>query len=185
MSRAVANASTGVRSTEGSPMSTLHLVFGPQGAGKSTEARRLAAALGAVRMSIDDWMAGLFGPDLPLPLDLGWVMERVRRCEQRIGTLAVDIARAGTPVVLDLGFMRVDDRRRFAALAHSAGLACQLHHVDAPLALRRQRVATRNLERSDTFAFEVTPAMFDAMEGRFEPPTAEELATARIVCTGA
>ena len=50
-------------------MSTVHLVFGPQGAGKTTHARALAARIGGVRFSIDEWMAQLFAPDWPL---LSW-----------------------------------------------------------------------------------------------------------------
>lgn len=53
------------------PVTQLHLVFGPQGAGKSTHARKLAEAEQAVHLAIDDWMGQLFGPDLPQPLDFG------------------------------------------------------------------------------------------------------------------
>ena len=43
----------------------LILVVGCTGAGKTTYARQLAAELGAVRFSIDEWMMALFGPDVP------------------------------------------------------------------------------------------------------------------------
>jgi hypothetical protein len=69
----------------------IHLVFGPQGAGKSTLARRLADQHRGLRLSIDEWMAQLDGPDLPQPPDLGWVMARVARCAQRIWALATDL----------------------------------------------------------------------------------------------
>ncbi len=65
-------------------MGTIHLVFGPQGAGKSSYARQLATHIEGVRLSIDDWMIQLYGPDLPKPTNFAWVIERVRRCEQRI-----------------------------------------------------------------------------------------------------
>ena len=155
-------------------MSTVHLVFGPQGAGKTTHARALAARIGGVRFSIDEWMAQLFAPDLPATMDLAWIMARVQRCEQRIWATAMDIAAAGTAVVLDLGLMQAQKRRDFLALANAAGHEVRWHFVDAPLAVRRERVLARNLERGDTFAFEVTPAMFDFMEARFEPPQPEE-----------
>jgi predicted kinase len=157
-------------------MSTVHLVFGPQGAGKTTHARALAARSGGVRCSIDEWMAELFLPDLPATMDLAWVMERVRRCEQRIWSTAMDIAETGVDVVLDLGLMQAQKRRDFAALAKAAGLETRWHFVDAPLAVRRERVLSRNRERGDTFAFEVTPAMFDVMESRFESPDDDERA---------
>lgn len=165
-------------------MSAIHLVYGPQGAGKTTVARNLAERHGALRCSIDEWMGELFGPDLPRPMPLPWVLERVQRCERRIWALACDLARRGSPVVLDLGGQRAADRARFAALAAAAGLALQAHFVTAPAALRRERVMARNRARGDTFAFEVTPAMFDAMEARFEPPDAAELAACTAWHTG-
>ena len=155
---------------------TVHIVFGPQGAGKTTYARKLANETGAVQFSIDEWMAELFGPDLPNPIDFSWVMERVRRCEARVWSTASDVAGRGVDVVLDLGFMKAQQRSRFVALAQEIGLAAQLHFVTAPHALRRERVMARNASKGETYSFEVTPAMFDFMESQFESPSENELA---------
>ncbi|HLD66908.1 MAG TPA: ATP-binding protein [Pseudomonas sp.] len=157
-------------------MKRIHLVFGAQGAGKTTYARQLAAELDGVRLSIDDWMGELYGPDLPQPLNLSWIMTRVQRCERRIWSTALEILRCGGCVILDLGFMKVADRARFLALAGAEDVPVQLHFVTAPHAQRRQRVLERNTQKGDTFAFEVTPGMFDFMEKQFEPPSEAELA---------
>ncbi|WP_186009461.1 AAA family ATPase [Chromobacterium vaccinii] len=109
------------------PVTQLHLVFGPQGAGKSTHARKLAEAEQAVHLAIDDWMGQLFGPDLPQPLDFGGVMERVARCERRIWLTALAIVRGGGRVVQDLGFMKAAGRGRFLALADAHGLSAKWH----------------------------------------------------------
>src|SRR5215831_5443961 len=53
---------------------------------------------------------------------------------------------------------RVDDA--FRARAQSAGHRVKLHFVDAPRDVRIDRLARRNVERGETFTFEVTPAMF-------------------------
>ena len=163
----------------------IHLVFGPQGAGKSTYARELAQRVGGVRLSIDEWMGELFGPDLTRPLNFSWIMARVQRCEKRIWSTASAITGAGGSVVLDLGFMKVASSAAFRSRAEAAGLAVQLHAVSAPHALRRRRVLARNADQGATFSFEVTPVMFDVMEREFEPPTAEELALATVIETGA
>ena len=161
-------------------MASVHIVFGPQGAGKSTYSRRLAKETGAVCFSIDEWMNQLFGPDLPKPLNFTWIMERVRRCEKRIWTTASAFAQTGGSVVLDLGFMKVASRTEFTGLAQACGLMFQLHFVDAPHDVRKSRVLARNSERGETFSFEVTPGMFDFMENEFQRPTDAELATAIV-----
>lgn len=165
-------------------MGTVHLVFGPQGAGKTTYARRLADEIQAVRFSIDDWMHQLYGADLPKPLNFAWIMERVRRCELRIWVTASEIAGTGGNVVLDLGFMKVANRAEFVDLAQASKLPVQLHFIDAPHEIRRGRVLARNSDKGETFSFEVTPAMFDFMEQQFQRPTTAELSTATVVNSG-
>ena len=162
---------------------TVHIVFGPQGAGKSTYSRQLAGQHRAILFSIDEWMHQLYGPDLPRSLDFGWIMERVGRCEKRIWDTAAEIAGTGGNVVLDLGFMKIDSRTAFADLAESCSLLSQLHFVDAPHDIRRQRVLARNTEKGETFSFEVTPGMFDFMEKQFERPTEDELSKAIVSVT--
>jgi predicted kinase len=161
----------------------IHLLFGPLGAGKSTLALQLADQQRGVRLSIDDWMLELYGPDRPQTMDLSWVVARVQRCERRIWAVTTDLVQRGGTAVLDLGCLQAADRARFAAQARALGLPLQPHYVTAPRAIRRQRVLQRNQERGATFAFEVTPGMFDFMESRFEPPSADELAGCRVTET--
>ncbi|RKP43874.1 AAA family ATPase [Trinickia fusca] len=158
----------------------IHIVFGPQGAGKSSYARALATEIGGTRFSIDEWMAQLYGPDLPDPINLSWIVERVQRCERQIWHTAEQIARNGGSVILDLGFMKARSRSAFAEQARDAGIPSSLHYVTAPHDIRRGRVMTRNAEKGETFSFEVTPAMFDFREAEFEAPTKLELESATV-----
>lgn len=164
-------------------MGVIHLVFGPQGAGKSTYSRALSENGKATHFSIDEWMVRLYGPDLPQPMNFGWIMARVKRCEAQIWATANAVARNGGNVVLDLGFMKAASRAEFKGMAQQCGLECQLHYLSAPRDIRRSRVLTRNVEKGDTFSLEVTPMMFDFMEDQFERPSDEELACAVVVET--
>jgi predicted kinase len=166
-------------------MTTVHIVFGPQGAGKSTYASALAGSQQATHFSIDQWMAQLYGPDLPRPLDIRWIFERVERCERQIWTTACQIASTGGDVVLDLGFMKQRNRAKFIELCAQASVRCALHYVTANVDLRRRRVSARNAEKGSTFAFEVTPAMFNFMEKEFEQPSELELDGATVLRTDA
>uniref|UniRef100_UPI003983234E AAA family ATPase n=1 Tax=Phenylobacterium sp. TaxID=1871053 RepID=UPI003983234E len=67
---------------------TLHVVFGPCGAGKTTYAHALARRHGAVAFVLDEWGARLFGPDVHGPIDFGWMLERLGRCQALIWSTA-------------------------------------------------------------------------------------------------
>lgn len=155
---------------------TIHVVFGPAGAGKSTYAKELARREPAVHFAIDDWMARLFAADMPEPLEFAWMMERVERCEAQIWSTGAGVIAAGTSVVLDLGLMRKADRDRVAEIAQAVELPIQFHFVTASEAVRRARVLDRSEVRSGAFAMTVTPEVFDFIEGVYEEPDSEELA---------
>ena len=154
---------------------TLHLIFGPCGAGKTTYAHDLARREGAVAFVLDEWGVRLFGPDVHGPIDFGWMTERLGRCQALIWSTATAVLAAGTPVILDLGLMRREHRERIGKLAQEAGLSVQWHFVDAPQAVRRARVAGRNETKGETFAREVPPEMFDMFEAIYEAPAPAEL----------
>lgn len=164
-------------------MGVVHLVFGPQGAGKSTYSRTLSENTKGTRFSIDEWMVRLYGPDVPKPIDFGWIMARVKRCEAQIWSTASAVAANGGNVVLDLGFTKATSRAEFAGMAKEAGLECELYYLNAPHAIRRSRVLARNVEKGDTFSLEVTPMMFDFMEKQFDFPSDAELSDVIVINT--
>lgn len=155
---------------------TIHLVAGSTGAGKTTFSMRLADEEGALRLSIDEWMAALFGPDQLAQIQFAWMMERVNRCEAVMWTVALDAARRGLSSVIDCGLTRADHRRKWADLAREAGLPVVLRHLDVPVEEHWRRVERRNTEQGDTYRLTVTREMFDFVETLWEPPTADEMA---------
>jgi predicted kinase len=154
---------------------TLHVIFGPSGAGKTTYAHAFARREKAVAFILDDWMARLFGPDMPNPLEYEWMIERVGRCEAQIWSTAAAVIATGASVILDIGLMRKADRARVREIAEAVELPLQFHFVDAPQEVRRARIGERNSVRGEGFAIEVTPELFEFIEGVYEPPEAEEL----------
>jgi predicted kinase len=158
----------------------LNVIFGPCGAGKTTYAHAFARREKAVAFILDDWMARMFGPDMPEPIQYDWMLERVARCEAQIWSVAAAIIGAGGSVILDIGLMRRADRARIREIAEATGLPLRFHFVDAPQEVRRARVAGRNVVRGENFAIEVSPDMFDFIEDVYEPPEPGELAGAVI-----
>lgn len=162
-------------------MFTAHLICGATGAGKSTYAHALAEREGAVRFSVDEWMATLFWRDAPQPLTYEWALERTRRCEAQILAVVAAMGARGVDAVLDLGFFSRDQRMRVAAAVAEGGGAARLHYLPVPEAVRWARVARRNDEQGDTYSFTVTRGIFDFAEGLFEPPGEDELAGAVVL----
>ncbi|TCD11028.1 ATP-binding protein [Pedobacter frigidisoli] len=161
----------------------IHLIFGTQGAGKSTYAIKLANKVNGVHLSIDDWMQDLFSQDLPTPKNIGWIMARVKRCEKKIWSTALQIVQSGGSVILDLGFMKIENRSLYIALAKENGIQIELHFITAELSTRYNRVMQRNLDKDKTYSFQVTPTMFHYMENEFETPSEDELKAIVIVNT--
>ncbi|HEY5412997.1 MAG TPA: ATP-binding protein [Caulobacteraceae bacterium] len=157
---------------------TVHLLCGPTGAGKTTYARTLAQAEGAIRFSIDEWMSALFWMDAGHPFEPAWAMERVLRCAALIWRTAMDVCLGGAPCVLEIGLTTAEARARYAGLAREAGLPVRLHLVDAPAEVRWERVQGRNAKAGEAgqLPFELTREMFDFVEILWEPPTDAELA---------
>jgi predicted kinase len=155
----------------------IYLICGSTGAGKTTYARKLADELGAVRFSIDEWMAALFWMDTPQPIAAAWAMERVERCNAQIWRTATELASRGIAVVLDLGFSTTEQRGRVVDLAAAQGLSAQLHFLDVPAEERWRRVQERNCAGAEAnqLPFAVTRDMFDFVETLFEVPSEDEL----------
>jgi predicted kinase len=159
---------------------TLNVIFGPCGAGKTTYAHAFARRERAMAFILDDWMARLFGPDMPDPIEYEWMLERVGRCETQIWSVAAAAIATGTSVILDIGLMRRADRDRVRQIAEATDLPLVFHFVDAPQEVRRVRVANRNVVKGESFAIEVTPDLFEFIEGVYEPPEPGELTGAVI-----
>lgn len=159
------------------PATTVHLICGPSGAGKTTYARRLCGQLGAVHFSIDDWMMTLFSPDAPAQPDWNWVVDRVGRSEAQIIAMTLQLGRLRVPSVLDLGFLGRDQRARVATALSAAGLSPKLHVFDIDAEERWRRVEARNVEKGETYRLAVSRPMFDFVERLWQRPSSEEMAS--------
>jgi predicted kinase len=99
-------------------MATLILLVGLPGAGKTTLARRLATDHRALRLTPDEWMIPLFGDS-----DAGGKRDVL---EGRMITLALQLLRLETSVVLDFGCWVKDERSALRWLTPREGGSFQL-----------------------------------------------------------
>lgn len=157
------------------PVSTVHMICGPIGAGKTTLARRLAEEHRALRFSLDEWVMQLFGSEAPNPMVFDWWAEHCKRCSERIWSMCQQLLVKNVDVVLDFGFPSAAHREEYRRRATQVGATVHLHIVTAGADLRWERVQVRNRDESDTFALTVTESMFAGSELWWEPPSAAEL----------
>lgn len=158
-------------------MSQIHLVVGPVGAGKSTYTRKLCNEHQAVRLTLDEWMATLFGEDQrPAERRIEWYLARTERCLSLIWQLTKQLIAVGSVVVLEPGLIRREARHRFYAQIDDLGCTHAVHVVEAERDVRRRRVIERNRERGETFSMEVPPEFFEFASDLWEPPDERETA---------
>lgn len=154
-------------------MSTIHLLIGPVGSGKSTFARRLKAEHGALRLTLDEWMARLFRDDRPAEGLVAWYRERAERCVAQIWDVAQEALSLGTDVILEIGLLERQQREAFYWLVDPHPAQLRVYVVDAPRDVRRERVARRNTTE-EAGGRVVPPQIFEMASDMWEPPTAEE-----------
>ncbi len=160
---------------------TVHILSGLIGAGKTTLARKLERELPALRISLDEWIVGLFGREMPEPLTGEFWFDRAERSFAFALPLARQALVAGVDVVLDCGFLTREQRDAGRAFAASAGVPHRLYWVRAETSVRRERVLSRNRDHGETFAVHVRDDMFDSLP--FEPPSGDELEAAILIDT--
>jgi len=159
----------------------VYLITGNTGAGKTTYAQQLKKSHNGVIFSIDHWNKILFLDDKKETDGVDWFLERIARSDAMIQSLAVQLEAIGTPAILDLGFAKRDRREAFYTFFKEHNIPFELHLLDVSTDTRKQRVQQRNLEKGETYQFEVSDQDFEFMETWFEPLTKEELEKTTII----
>ena len=155
---------------------TLYLICGLPGAGKTTHARQLELARGAVRLSPDEWIT-------PILLDHSdrAEMDRLRAViESQQWTLAQRLLELGTSVILENGFWSRAERDVYRERAVKLGARVELHFLDVDLDELWARLQRRNANLP-TGSFEVTRDELQLWSTWFEQPTQEELTTQEAI----
>ncbi|MEO6659947.1 MAG: ATP-binding protein [Burkholderiaceae bacterium] len=151
-------------------MSTVNIVEGPVGAGKSTFASVLASRTGGVHIALDEWFANLFGPDRPAGDFAPWYIERKQRLVDLIWRHSERLLASEKNVILELGLVQRGPRVEFCRKVREAGYAPVIYVLDAPTDIRRERVRRRNHERGVTFSMVVPDHVFEMASSLWEAP---------------
>jgi len=141
---------------------TLYILTGLPGAGKSTHARRLVEETGATHVAMDDAVvaAGLSLVDYEARFALQ------PSVEARIPQLLAE----GTSVVAEFGSWTRGERDHLRSLADGTGARTELHFVDAPLEVCRERILARGGLGAEGLAGPILDSSIDL----YERPTEAE-----------
>jgi glycine/D-amino acid oxidase-like deaminating enzyme/predicted kinase len=154
----------------GDAMPTLFLICGLPGAGKTTLAKRLERERGALRLTLDEWIAPLF--------DGGIERSKFEARRSLVETLqwgvAARVLSSGVDVILDWGFCLRREREEYRSLAEALGARAELRFLDVPPSDLRARLANRNANLPSD-AYYMDGPHLDLWSSRFERPTSDEL----------
>ena len=148
--------------------STIHLMHGFIGFGKTTVAKRLADELPAVRLNNDECMVLLYGRNQPEEQ----FRENYDKVENLIWELAAQIIKAGTDVIIDLGAWSREGRKHQFTRAKKITENVIFHNVICDMEVAKQRAVSRT-ESSEQEMF-IDEDIFEALLKKFEPISPNE-----------
>ncbi|MDD3411570.1 MAG: ATP-binding protein [Eubacteriales bacterium] len=127
---------------------TLHIMVGLPCSGKTTCAKALEKATGAIRFTPDEWQLRLFGQDAAAPEH----DQRHDEIEALMRETAWKIIAIGHSVILDFGFWALCQRDEMREIARQLGADFRIHYMNTPLDEIYRRLDARNAAgRADVF----------------------------------
>ena len=155
-------------------MATVILLCGLPASGKTTVAEQIERERSALRLSPDEWIAALYGPDLQQrdPQTFHAARDRVEALQREVAARALSL---GIDVILENGFWTRAERDEYRAWAQRVGALVELRYLDVPKEELWVRLARRNASPK-IGTFRVERHELDSWFSRFEPPTLSELA---------
>lgn len=153
-------------------MAKVFLICGRICSGKSTYAQQIRKKYNAVLLSVDEIMLSIFGQHVGEKHD-----EYCENLQQYLYDKSLELIEAGINVILDWGFWQKDEREYAKKFYRDRSIECELHNIDVPDSVWKERIRERNGAVSNGraeayYVDENLAAKFGAM---FEPPVNEEI----------
>ena len=149
--------------------STVYVLCGFIGAGKTTFARKLEERTGAVRITKDEWLIRLIGND---PTIDGYEDYDHRICELS-RDIAFQLAEKGIDVIIDEGVWEKEQRDLLRRRIEDIGAQAVLYFLDTPIETIRERVARRNMNPAKD-SFKISGELLDGYLKYWQPPSEDE-----------
>ena len=153
-------------------MAKVILLCGKIASGKSYYAQTLCKKEKAVLLSVDELVLSILGGDLGEKHD-----EITDRVQAYLFEKSVEIANAGSNVLLDWGFWTRERRSAARLFYEKKGLACEFHYIDVPDDVWHRNIEKRNsaVLAGESKAYYVDAGLMKKLESLFEIPSKEEI----------
>ena len=144
-------------------MSTIHLIHGYIGSGKTTFAKKLEHDIKCIRFTVDEWMISLYGDNPPA--------NSFRQNEDRIKNLIWQVAQQlltiGQDVIIDSGVWKKADRDEWRLRAKNLEVNLKLYEVSCSLSVAKSRTLKRTEDMPDG-TLVIDEDAFDTLLTHFE-----------------
>ncbi len=121
-------------------LSTLHLICGLPGSGKTTLSKKLESTVGAIRFSPDEWIKDIWPPEVS-ETEGNRYRDQIEKLQWKI---ARQILKAGNDVVIEWGTWSKEERIKLRDEAWKIGSKVKFYHLDAPKEVLIERILKRN-----------------------------------------
>ena len=143
-------------------MSTIHLMTGFIGFGKTTIAKALEESVKAVRLTHDEFMVKLYGRNMHCKeFHINY-----NKVDDILWTLAEKIIKSGSDVIMDYGFWSHENRKNAYNRAIKISDDVLFHNVNCEISTAEERVLKRSAENPEQL--QISEDEFEALLTRFE-----------------
>ncbi|MCJ8313301.1 MAG: ATP-binding protein [Saccharospirillaceae bacterium] len=151
-------------------MTTIHILNGTIGSGKTTYAKQIEAKSNAVRFTVDEWMLVLFG-EADMERDV--FESKIKFLETQFKTLAESFINNNVDVIMDFGGWGKSDRDQMRVWANTLNCELNMVYFDTPFDVCKSRVLKRTQAKTENnYMFD--EQTIDTLFGFFEIPEANE-----------